>query len=121
MYKLIIALLLVFTVSCSMLAPMLMDSLSPSKGGINTELVVGDKEQVLGSNQDVKASTVGKVVGMNDNSTTLASAQEVEINNTNIPVGLFVGLVGFAFLGWMTPRPITMWKNWKAYRNRHDN
>ena len=116
--KFFIYFLLPIVVSCSMLSSLALDSLSPSKGGINTELVVGDKEQVLGANQDVKASHVGKVVGNSDNSTAVTTAEKVQINNTNIPVGLIVGLIGFAFIGWMLPRPITMWNNWKK-RNEH--
>ena len=103
-------------VGCTTLAGLAMDSISPAKGGINTELVVGDKEQVLGANQDVKASHVGKVVGNSDNSTAVASAQEVTVTNIDIPKWLIVVLILLATLvGWLFPRPAV----WKAFINRN--
>ncbi len=96
----------VMVAGCSMLGKLAMDSISPSKGGINTELVVGDKEQVLGSNQDIKATSVGKVVGNSDNSTAVASAKDVQINNNTIPLWIVILLVTLAALvGWLAPRP----------------
>ena len=68
--------------SCAMLADFALDQVKGgSKGGINTELVVGDKEQVLGSNIEVKAKAVGKVVGTSDNSVVASSAKKVEVTN----------------------------------------
>lgn len=98
--------------SCSMLAPILKDAVmgSTSKGGINTEIVVGDKEQVLGSNIEVKAKAVGKVVGTSDNSVIATNAREVKITNNTIPlwiVGLLITLAGL--VGWLAPRP-ALWK-----------
>lgn len=111
----ITALLLAGCISCSMLADFAMSSLSPSKGGINTELVVGDKEQVVGSNQDVRASSVGKVVGNSDNSTAVASAEKVQINNNAIPVWVIAALCFMTLMvGWLAPRPAI----WKRMINR---
>ncbi len=42
---------IILMTSCAMLTDLAMDAISPDKGGINTELVVGDKNQTLGTNQ----------------------------------------------------------------------
>ena len=116
MHRFIIALLFALTISCSMLADLAMDSVSGSKGGINTELVVGDKEQVLGTNLEVDAKNVGKVVGNNDNSTAIASAKEVQINNNALPLWVMFVLITLAGLvGWLAPRP-HVWK--RLIRNK---
>lgn len=106
------AFLLAGCVSCSMLADIALDQISggSSKGGINTELVVGDKEQVLGSNIEVKADEVGKVVGTSDNSILAPGAKQVEVTNNTFPVWGVVALVGLAGLvGYLAPRP-QAWK-----------
>lgn len=98
---------------CATLAEFAMDAVSPSKGGINTELVVGDKEQTLGTNQEVKAEQIGTVVGQNDNHTDIASADDVSIVNQNYP-GWFVLLLlvgNIVFL--CAPTPTTMWNAWR--------
>lgn len=95
---------------CATLADFAMDAVSPSKGGINTELVVGDKEQTLGTNQEVKANSVGRVIGTSDNSIVAASAKEVKVINNTFPVwsiGLLIVLA--ALVGWLAPRP-QLWK-----------
>jgi len=99
-------------VGCATLLPMVKDAVlgSASKGGINTELVVGDKEQVLGTNLEVDAKHVGKVVGMSDNSVIATNAKEVQITNNTIPlwiIGLLITLAGL--VGWLAPRP-ALWK-----------
>ena len=71
---------------CSMLTDLAMDAISPDKGGINTELVLGDKEQTLGTNQEVKAKNIGRVIGTSDNSIVAASAKEVKVTNNTFPV-----------------------------------
>ena len=93
---------------CSALTDIALDQITggSGKGGINTELVVGDKEQVLGSNIEVKAKTVGKVVGTSDNSVVAPKAEKVEVTNNTIPlavVGLIIVLAGL--VGWLSPRP----------------
>lgn len=107
----ITAALLAGCLSCSMLADVALDQLSGgSKGGINTELVVGDKEQVLGTNQDVKAKEVGKVIGTSDNSVHSPNAREVKVTNNTFPawaIGLIIILAGL--VGWLAPRP-RVWK-----------
>lgn len=106
--------------SCSMLADLGMSAISPDKGGIDTEIVVGDKEQVLGTNQDVKANSIGKVTGTSDNSTAVASAQEVQINNNAFPAwGFALLLILAGLVGWLAPRP----QAWKRLikGNTHDN
>jgi hypothetical protein len=94
-----------------MLAPMLKDAvLGGDKGGINTELVVGDKQQVLGTNQQVKSGTIGKVVGTSDKSVSATGAQEVIVNNNEFPVWGVVLMISLAGLvGYLAPRP-QAWK-----------
>lgn len=104
--------LLSLVVSCSMLTDLAIDAVKPggSKGGINTELVVGDKEQVLGSNIEVKAKAVGKVVGTSDNSVVAPAAKEVTVTNNEFPywaIGLLITLAGL--VGYLSPRP-NAWK-----------
>lgn len=95
---------IVLMTGCAMLTDLAIDAISPDKGGINTELVLGDKEQALGNNQDVKAGTIGKVVGTNDNSVIATRAKEVTVNNINVPIWLTL----LAVLGWMSPTPTNM-------------
>lgn len=106
--KLLIVSLLYLIGGCSTLASFAMDAISPSKGGINTEIVVGDKEQTLGTNQDVKANSIGTVVGQNDNSTDIASAKEVVVNNTTYPAWLMIVLLigNVVFLCLPTPTSV---------------
>ena len=98
---------------CAMLADMAMDAISPSKGGINTELVVGDKEQSLGANLDIKAKTVGKVVGANDNSTAVGNAQQVTVSNVTYPAWLIIVLLLGNVVFLCLPTPTTMCKGFK--------
>ena len=96
------------TVGCAALAPLITDAVlgTSSKGGINTELVVGDKEQVLGSNIEVKAKTVGKVVGTSDNSVDAPNAKEVKVTNNTLPIWSVLVIISLAWLvGWLAPRP----------------
>lgn len=99
--------------SCAMLTDLAMNAVSPDKGGINTELVVGDKEQTLGTNQEVKANNVGTVVGQNDNHTDIKAAEEVSITNQNYPAWLLLLLLGGGLIGWVTDTPQTMWRKHK--------
>ena len=108
------------TVGCAALAPLITDAVlgTSSKGGINTELVVGDKEQVLGSNIEVKAKAVGKVVGTSDNSVVAANAKEVKITNNTFPVWAILFLACLSTLiGYLAPRP----KRWKRLIQRKPN
>lgn len=118
--RFLIYFILPIIVSCSMLAPMVKDAVlgSTSKGGINTELVVGDKEQVLGTNIEVKAEEVGKVVGTSDNSVQAAGAKEVTVNNNEFPVWaiLLIGALT-TLIGYLAPRP----KAWKRLIQRKPN
>ena len=100
-----------FLLGCSALGSLALDQITGgSKGGINTELVVGDKEQVLGSNIEVKAKAVGKVVGTSDNSVVASNAKEVTVNNNEFPVWA-IFLIGAltTLIGYLAPRP----KRWK--------
>ena len=93
---------------CTALADIALDQITggSGKGGINTEIVVGDKEQVLGSNIEVKAKTVGKVVGTSDNSVTAPNAKKVEVTNNTLPVWSVLVIIALASLvGWLSPRP----------------
>lgn len=85
--------LFVTLISCTTMTDWALSALSPAKGGISTEIVVGDKEQVLGTNQDIKATSIGKVVGQNDSSTAIQSAKEVTVNNTTYPGWLIIMLL----------------------------
>lgn len=94
--------------ACAAITPLIKDAIlgSADKGGINTEIVVGDKEQVLGSNIEVKAKTVGKVVGTSDNSVTAPEAKEVTVTNNTLPVWSVLAIIILASLvGWLSPRP----------------
>lgn len=110
--KFLIYFVLPIVISCSTLMPMVKDAVlgSSEKGGINTELVVGDKEQVLGTNQEVKAKSVGKVVGTSDNSVVASNAKEVTVTNNTFPVWA-IFLIGAltTLIGYLAPRP----KAWK--------
>lgn len=107
---LILSFLTALLISCSMLTDLAMNAVGGSKGGINTELVVGDKEQVLGSNIEVKAKAVGKVVGTSDNSVVASNAKKVEVTNNEFPVWA-IFLIGFltTLIGYLAPRP-QAWK-----------
>lgn len=110
MRVLAIAIVIVAMSGCAALKGFALNALSPSKGGINTEIVLGDKEQTLGTNQEVKATNVGKVVGVNDNSLDIARATGVVVTNNSFPmwaVGLLIILA--ALVGWLAPRP-ALWK-----------
>lgn len=118
--KLLIYFLFPLLVSCSMLTDLAMNAVSGEKGGINTELVLGDKEQTLGTNQEVKAKSIGKVVGTNDNSVTASNAKKVEVTNNEFPlwaIGLLILLA--SLVGWLAPRP----QAWKRLikGNNNDN
>lgn len=76
-----------------------------SGGGINTELVVGDKEQTLGNNIEVKADQVGKVVGENDNTTNAGGAEFVEVNNFSYPEWVVPVLFTLAMVFLALPMP----------------
>jgi len=109
--KFLIYFLLPIIVSCSVLTGLATDALmGGDKGGINTELVVGDKEQVLGTNQEVKAENIGKVTGGSDNSVSASGAQEVTVNNNEFPLWAMCMLIALAGLvGYLAPRP-QAWK-----------
>lgn len=108
-----------FLLGCSALGSLALDQLTGgSKGGINTELVVGDKQQVLGTNQQVKAGTIGKVNGTSDNSVSAAGAQEVTVNNNEFPVWAILFLAGLSTLiGYLAPRP----QAWKRLIGKKSN
>ena len=106
-----LALIIVLFSGCAALKGFALDALSPSKGGINTEIVLGDKEQTLGTNQEVKANTVGTVVGQNDNHTDIKSADDVSITNQNYPGWLIILLLAgnIVFLCMPTPTKTFKW------------
>lgn len=116
--SLVVALIVGVTVSCSMLSGLATSALGGSKGGINTELVVGDKEQVVGTNIEVKAKAVGKVVGTSDNSVVASNAKEVTVTNNTFPVWA-IFLIGTlaTLIGYLAPRP----KAWKRLIQRKPN
>jgi hypothetical protein len=97
-------------IACAALGSFALEALSPDKGGINTEIIVGDKEQTLGTNQDVNANNIGKVVGVNDNSVAVATAKDVSVVNQNYPGWLILLLLVGNVLFLCLPTPTTMWK-----------
>ena len=101
---------IILMTSCAMLTDLAMDAISPDKGGINTELVLGDKNQTLGTNQEVKAEQIGTVVGQNDNHTDIKSADDVTITNQNFPAWFVAGITLIGLIGWMAPTPTNMFK-----------
>jgi hypothetical protein len=118
MNKTLLVILMTSSVACSTLVGLATKALVPgATSGINTELVVGDKEQVLGANIEVDAKSVNKIVGNSDNSTAIKSAKAVEVNNTNVSVGLVALIVSLALLvGWLSPRP----QAWKRLIGKKD-
>jgi hypothetical protein len=110
----------VMLVGCATLAEFAMDAVSPSKGGINTELVVGDKNQTLGTNQEVKANTVGTVVGQNDNHTDIAKADDVSITNQNYPGWLIILLLAGNIVFLCMPTPTNTFK-WIARKFKNES
>jgi hypothetical protein len=106
-------------VGCTALAEYAASSLIPSaaKGGVSAELVVGDKEQSLGNNVEVKAEKVDKVVGGNDTTTSVeaSTARQVNVNNYDMPPWivpvLFVACC--IFLALDSPTKMLIW-----WRNR---
>lgn len=122
MHRFLILFVLPIVVSCSMLVPMVKDAVlgSTSKGGINTELVVGDKEQVLGTNLEVKAENIGKVNGTSDNSISAPAADKVTVTNNTFPVWAIFLIGGLATLiGYLAPRP-KAWKRLIQRNNTHE-
>lgn len=115
----VVIILVSLLTSCSIFTGLLADTLldSGKKGGINTELVVGDKEQVLGTNLDVKAKNIGKVTGTSDNSVSAPGAEQVEITNNTFPVWAIFLIGGLATLiGYLAPRP-QAWKRFIGKQN----
>lgn len=103
--------ILTLVVSCTMLTDLAMNVVGGgSNGGINTELVLGDKQQTLGTNQKVEASSIGKVTGTSDNSISAAGAEQVNVTNNTFPVWaiLLIGMLT-TLIGYLAPRP-QAWK-----------
>lgn len=109
--------LCVMLTSCAAMLPLVTDMLGgAAKGGVSAEVVLGDKEQTLGNNLEIKAKNLnGNVVGKDDNSVGQIEG-EVEINNIDMPVWIVLVLAVFAFaIGVLSPRP-RMWKRFLAWR-----
>ena len=119
--KAYIAVLVVALTGCSAIADFAISKLGGSSGGINTELVVGDKEQTLGNNIEVKADRVDKVIGANDNSVAADGAEFVEVNNINYPTWLIVTLLLISFLFLCLPTPTNMYKAFTRWRHDRSN
>jgi len=120
--KIYAAVLVVALTGCSAIADFAMSQVTGgSKGGINTELVVGDKEQTLGNNIEVKADRVNNVIGNNDNTTNAKGAEFVEVNNINYPTWLIVSLLILSFVFLCLPTPTNMWKAFTRWRHDRSN
>ena len=116
MMKICILLTVLLLSGCTAIADFAASKLmGTDSGGINTELVVGDKEQVVGSNIEVDAKNVGKVVGNSDNSTDATGAEFVEVNNFSYPSWVVPILSILVLLFWALPEPDKMWK---AFRRK---
>jgi len=113
--EMMIVFMLVTATGCAQLAGFAMDAIGAgAKGGINTELVVGDKEQTIGNNLEVKADKVDKVVGSNDNSVEVTGEVDMmEVTNINYPTWLIVVLLVGNVVFLCLPTPTTMWKSWR--------
>ena len=119
--KLYMLVLVVALTGCSAIADFAISKLGGSSGGINTELVVGDKEQTLGNNIEVKADRVNNVIGNNDNTTNARGAEFVEVNNINYPTWLIVTLLLVSFLFLCLPTPTNMYKAFTRWRHDRNN
>lgn len=126
--KIFATMLLVLSLSgCSTLAGFAMDAITggSSSGGINTdvELVIGDKEQTLGNNIEVKADRVDKVVGDSDNSVAVqGTVDSVAVTNVNYPTWLIVSLlIGNMVFLWLPTPPTPSWKGFLNLFKRGNN
>lgn len=119
--KLYMLVLVVALTGCAAVADFAISKLGGSSGGINTELVVGDKEQTLGNNIEVKADRVNNVIGNNDNTTNAKGAEFVEVNNINYPTWLIVTLLILSFVFLCLPMPKDMMKAFTRWRHDRNN
>ena len=101
------AVLVVALTGCTAIADFAASKLlgGDSGGGINTELVVGDKEQTLGNNMEVKADRVDRVIGSDDNTTNASGAEFVEVNNFSYPSWVVPILFTLAMVFLALPMP----------------
>jgi len=77
--------------------------MSPAKGGIETEIVVGDKEQQV--NTEVGTET------------QIQEADEIineTVNETNISTGFML----LAMLGWFFPSPQELFRMWRSRNDK---
>ncbi len=74
------------------------------KGGINTDLQVGDKQASLGDTIDVKGENVSVI---KKDSSFEGTAQNVVINESDNK--LVIILVLIAIIGWLLPTPSQIW------------
>ncbi len=112
--KILVLVLVLGLSGCSALTKLATNALGGGQGGINTELVVGDKEQTLGNNIEVKADKVDKVIGESDNSVGVEGSVDVlEVVNVNYPTWLIATLLGLMVLFLCLPTPTNMWKWFK--------
>ena len=119
--KLYMLVLLVALTGCSAIADFAISKLGGSSGGISTELVVGDKEQTLGNNIEVKADRVGNIIGHNDNTTNARGAEFVEVNNIVYPTWLVASLLILSFVFLCLPTPTNMFKAFIRWRHDRNN
>lgn len=101
-----------------------------SKGGINTELVAGDKKVTVGNDQTVKAKKVDKVTGGDDSSINVkestvdkvigtqegsvgvdGSVETVEVTNQNYPAWLVIALLIGNVVFLCMPTPTKVWRS----------
>jgi hypothetical protein len=78
---------------CSVLTDLATSAIKPG-GGMSAEVVVGDKEQGIGANQDLEVEgSVDKVIGGNDASTKVDTAGTLEVNNISVPPYVVITLI----------------------------
>lgn len=122
--------ILLFTLLISLQACSVMDALrafSPSQPAVAVDAQVGDRQAIVGDKreQDVEVDTeTGDVAVTTDNTKNESKQQftgevktdSLTINNTNTTLVFLLMLV--AIVGWVCPRPSTMWRMFRDRKNK---
>lgn len=103
----------------------ILKTFSPTQPGIAVDAQVGDRQAIVGDKreQEVEVETeTGDVEVSTDNTKNTSKQQftgdvgDITINN-GAP-WLIAALVAFGTVGWLCPRPSTMWRNWRDKRSK---
>lgn len=114
----------VLLLTLSLQACSVMDVLSaftPSAPGVAIEAQVGDRAVVLGDKREQEVEIDGDNAHVStDNTKTkqqfAGNVKSVTINDSN--PWLILALMLIAIVGWLCPRPSTMWRNWRDKRSK---